>query len=1411
MAGFLRKKSKQEPQPKAAPIHSQAGNAAPSSTPTPLFARFASTSSSQNQQEPPRIVSSPMLLSSGPRKGGIPVNHMQNRGERVVAGNNSNSPHGHGGRGDVRDVDTRSQRAPPYMAERLQEKPRNATIEARPQQYQPLAAQQQPKVRPVSRVLMFDKPLPPSLPPTQPDTLNPHTHSSNGIGAYHTPPQPQHTQEFAGEHSWATPSLQQNNKPLPQPTNMLQNSRPIPRRATQTSDPATFKHNRTFSVTSPNNPPPTSPPRRLMSTQATSYTQPPPSRAQKAQPSLPPAVAHASEARFDPDHAALHSQTLMPQPSNRDLHQQPTENDTRSDNSGGTPGRTTPAPDPALARQYSALLEVAFGDQSMNGGYQRQSSYSPLSGPARSENYLPDPVSSSSQEPDPVSLPSPSSPPTTHRKPSRLNAKGQGQPQISGPQTRLSVAYAESPAAAPHQPLPPHNRRSYHAPPDNNNNNNMGVNISSFDVSALPSYKNVPSNGNGHAPFPQHRAPLPPPSVPGPVTTPSPAQRYTPKQTAIPPRTSASMSIRSVEPPAPPVPGKPLIFAAMAAIDHEDPGTPDRRSVSIEPVSSSFPSFSSSPSPQPPHPLPQQAYPSPPAEFSFPPKAAPRPPVPAQFSGQNGHVRNPSAGVGGGMGRNEMHGQLHALPTPPTQHAPAPQKLTNNFLHSRPQSQSQSQQQLYPPPSSSPPKPGPLHTPHMGGPRPLSSEPQQQQQQNIRHSPTRTRKLSKARVPGTAQGSSDFSTHSTHSIHSHTSSMSMNTGGGGGGGVHRSPGKPRPITPVTRVSPPVVEDDGVGVPLDDDPFAMVEGVRLLGPTTTTAGSRAGSPEKDKDGTIKGRRSRGQLPRDGASEDFHSASEGESLNPSQRGQTSIEALPSTSSTKTARPRTSEGRKVSPPVVSGADQTDRLTAYLGDPHLLASLLSFLSFYEWCMVLSLSREVRYMLVQNAQLREEVLERFLRPVGYVRWGMGIGWEEGDPVSLSLQDLSDYMRGVSTPTHEYSRVAALYVHSLSIHPSHRDPALYDTVNQLAAATRAYTRVVLRLRAQAEKEASLARARGGGRAGSRPPSRAPSPTMSSTFSHSNHSYSSPPPLHRASIAAAGAAVPPNPTPPGTSAGGSGVFSSPLFRLRRAPLLRVFVPSPDGDWLSDKSVLECEAECRRAGVAHLMRVGDVVWDVAVGDEGNVGRLVWDGSYLLDLDYMYTPIGDLPKYMPTLAFPPSYFHRVIRTGASSSNPIVHIDLRPWGEEIAMNLQLLQDRMRTETPQGAYHNVVRWVHRSSFTIRPHPRGGAVRTFGSPQGARTAPAPIPGRIPIPDSNGLYVDAGWYGTIVVETEGTNEALADLQERCGPGAFPPRARGVNGLGTTMDRESRKVFRILREKSRPGEIWIKAVSAKERLL
>lgn len=104
-----------------------------------------------------------------------------------------------------------------------------------------------------------------------------------------------------------------------------------------------------------------------------------------------------------------------------------------------------------------------------------------------------------------------------------------------------------------------------------------------------------------------------------------------------------------------------------------------------------------------------------------------------------------------------------------------------------------------------------------------------------------------------------------------------------------------------------------------------------------------------------------------------------------------------------------------------------------------------------------------------------------------------------------------------------------------------------------------------------------------------------------------------------------------------------------------------------------------------------------------------------------------------------------------------------------------------------MVRWVHRSSFVIRPPSRRSSVKTSNSNKAA------VVGSIPITGADNLFVDPGWYGSIVVEAEGTNEALADLQDRCGPGAFPPRVRGAHAAVSQAQVENRKVFRILRER------------------
>jgi hypothetical protein len=144
---------------------------------------------------------------------------------------------------------------------------------------------------------------------------------------------------------------------------------------------------------------------------------------------------------------------------------------------------------------------------------------------------------------------------------------------------------------------------------------------------------------------------------------------------------------------------------------------------------------------------------------------------------------------------------------------------------------------------------------------------------------------------------------------------------------------------------------------------------------------------------------------------------------------------------------------------------------------------------------------------------------------------------------VSAYLRGVSVPPHVYAASAGAYF------SSPRRPAYLAQCTLHRAETRAYTRVVLRLRAQAEAQAEWDAYYGGGGA--------PRP-----------------------------AGQPWPAP----------FRSALYHARRAPLLRVFVPSAEGDWLTDDGVLECEAELEKAGVRPFLREGDVVWDAAIGDEG-----------------------------------------------------------------------------------------------------------------------------------------------------------------------------------------------------------------------
>ena len=156
------------------------------------------------------------------------------------------------------------------------------------------------------------------------------------------------------------------------------------------------------------------------------------------------------------------------------------------------------------------------------------------------------------------------------------------------------------------------------------------------------------------------------------------------------------------------------------------------------------------------------------------------------------------------------------------------------------------------------------------------------------------------------------------------------------------------------------------------------------------------------------------------------------------------------------------------------------------------------------------------------------------------------------VQDLSDYMQGVSIPPHEYTRAANMYIHSLSIHPSNRDPSLYAAVRSLIASAREYTCVITRLRAQAEEEESMVRTK-------LLYALTPSPHFPLRLLHLGQQRKSGQP-------------PPNSQPQGYPLGMTQqalLQTSLAFRSHRS------APFIEGNWLSEKSGQDCKEECKRA--------------------------------------------------------------------------------------------------------------------------------------------------------------------------------------------------------------------------------------------
>jgi len=224
-----------------------------------------------------------------------------------------------------------------------------------------------------------------------------------------------------------------------------------------------------------------------------------------------------------------------------------------------------------------------------------------------------------------------------------------------------------------------------------------------------------------------------------------------------------------------------------------------------------------------------------------------------------------------------------------------------------------------------------------------------------------------------------------------------------------------------------------------------------------------------------------------------------------------------------------------------------------------------------------------------------------------------------------------------------------------------------------------------------------------------------------------------------------------------------------------------------------------------------------------------------------MGELSPYFHSLAFSPSYFHRVIRIGGSAThnphcNPIIYIDVSPWGREIATNLQLLQDRARTETcvllqillDSYLFFTTVRTGHcMTSFVgytalrfpfahqYLPKDRATPVRALSSFPFQRLTDA-----LSIPAGTVRWSSSrkGRMKVLQIFKHAAGLACSRLERR----ALPPRfvtkkKRKIGGCGGSCGKRGACHVWGVRSRtdgglpSRPGEIWLRAVQLKERMM
>jgi hypothetical protein len=240
------------------------------------------------------------------------------------------------------------------------------------------------------------------------------------------------------------------------------------------------------------------------------------------------------------------------------------------------------------------------------------------------------------------------------------------------------------------------------------------------------------------------------------------------------------------------------------------------------------------------------------------------------------------------------------------------------------------------------------------------------------------------------------------------------------------------------------------------------------------------------------------------------------------------------------------------------------------ILHPLLHHVGFNEVVALRQVSKTVRQAI--DTAGKELVLERFLGAQGYRSFVSATKSSNGttirrylppaDSITLDLRDLIAFRAGLSLSPDDYARLARSYLSS----PDSFSPS---SLKLARATTRAWNRVVLRLRSQALL-----------------PPKAFNPPAFPDLAPTN---------------------------------------APVHKTGRAASLRVWVPTPASNesWMSDEIVVECEREVyRSSGAWPQLLKGDVVANVAIEAFGNVGKLLFDGRFLRDLSFSFDIVGHLP---------------------------------------------------------------------------------------------------------------------------------------------------------------------------------------------